>query len=227
MNERKKRTNRDIESLHVVQFFALLFQKIPGIGPLKSQMMIQLCALFGLVPFDYYTFLPMHLEGGPGKFMTEEMGWDKCVTKHLLEWNAGIVSQMQLLYNKEFTYNFFENATCEISRKSPPDDLYFQVPSIDEDMKMKNRLSLHYENKRLQFFFRVDGNRSNKWKLQMYAGGKNKINIYPVSNQGGPSLMEWSRAQSNGRLARSTKIRVNLKYLWTLDNSRQVLSSNQ
>lgn len=226
MNERTKRSNRDVESLHLVQFFALKCQDIPGIGPLKSQMMIQLCALFGLVPMEYYTFLPMHLKGGPGVFMTEEMGWDKSVDKNLLEWNAGIVSQMQLLYNKEFTYNFFENATCEISRSNPPDDLYFQVPSIDEDVKMKNRLSLCFENKRLQFFFRVDGNRCNNWKLQIYAGGKNKINLYPVGNQRGSSLMEWTRAQSNGRLARSTKIRVNLKYLWTLDNSRLVRSSN-
>jgi hypothetical protein len=114
----------------------------------------------------------------------------------------------------------FENAACEISRLNPPDDLYFQIPSIDEDAKLKNRLSLCFENKRLQFYFRVDGNRNNNWKLQMYAGGKNKINIFKGANQRGACLMEWTRAKSNGRLARSTKIRVNLKYLWTLDNSR-------
>ena len=220
MNDRTKRSNRDEESLHLVQFFAQKCQDIPGIGPLKSQMMIQLCALFGLVPLEYYTFLPMHLKGGPGVFMTEEMGWDKSVDKHLLEWNTKIVSQMQLLYNKEFTYNMFENAACEISRLNPPDDLYFQIPSIDEDAKLKNRLSLCFATKRLQFYFRVDGNRNNNWKLQMYAGGKNKINIFQGANQRGACLMEWTRAKSNGRLARSTKIRVNLKYLWTLDNSR-------
>jgi hypothetical protein len=220
MNERTKRSNRDEESLHLVEFFAMKCQDIPGIGPTKSQMMIQLCALFGLVPLEYYTFLPMHLNGGPGVFMKEQMGWDNREDKNLLQWNTEIVTQMQLLYNKELTYNMFENAACEICRKKPPDDLHFQIPSIDENKDWKNHLSLNFEKGRLQFYFRVDGNQSNNWNLQMYAGGKNKINIYPVSKKRGSSLMEWTRAQSNGRLARSTKVHVNLKLLWTLDGSR-------
>ena len=225
MNDRMKGSKTDLESLHLVQYFTTRCQEIPGIGPLKGQMMIQLCALFGLVPLEYYTFLPIHLNGGPRTFMMEEMGWDRHEDKNLLEWNVKIVSEMQLLYNKEFTYNMFENAACEISRLQPPDDLSFAIPSVSEDTIEKNKLSLDFESRRLQFYFRVDGNRNNNWRLQMFAGGKNKINVFPPRNGKGPFVMEWTRANSNGRLARSTKMRVNLKYFWTMNNARIIGNS--
>ena len=226
MNDRMKGSKTDLESLHLVQYFATRCQEIPGIGPLKGQMMIQLCALFGLVPLEYYTFLPIHLNGGPGTFMMEEMGWDRDEDKNLLEWNAKIVSEMQSLYNKEFTYNMFENAACEISRLQPPDDLHFAIPSVSEDIMEKNKLSLDFESRRLQFYFRVDGNRNNSWRLQMFAGGKNKINVFPQRNGKGPFVMEWTKAKSNGHLARSTNIRVNLKYFWTMNNARIIKKCN-
>lgn len=225
MSTRMSRSHHDVVSLQIVHEFAVEFGKIPGIGPIKSQMMVQLCALFGLVPLEYYTFLPMHLNGGPGKFMVNEMGWHKTADKNLLEWNVQIVTEMQTLYNKEFTYNMFENAACEISRRSPPDDLHFAIPSIMIDPNDKKSAFLNYTNQRLQFFFRVDGNRSNNWRLQMYAGGKNKIAVFGNSRIGrkDPFMMSWTRAQSNGRLARSTKVNINLNVLRSLDKS--ILSS--
>ena len=220
MNERMKRTTKDIETLHLVQFFTCKCQDIPGIGPLRGQMMVQLFALFGLVPLQYYTFIPMHLKGGPGTFMEEEMRWDKLSGKNLFEWNAGIVNEMQALYNKEFTYNMFENAACEISRNDVRDDLYFAIPTVSDDGTSKPRLNLDFKSRRMQFNFRVDGNRCNNWILQMYAGGKNKINVYPPTKGKGPSILEWTKARSNGLLSRTTKVRVNLSYLWTLDKAR-------
>ena len=226
MSDRMSRSHHDVVSLQLVHVFADEFSKlIPGIGPIKSQMMVQLCALFGLVPLEYYTFIPMHLNGGPGKFMVNEMGWDKTSNKNLLEWNVQIVTEMQTLYNKEFTYNMFENAACEISRRSPPNDLHFSIPSIMEDPNQKNCAFLNYTNKRLQFFFRVNGNRSNNWRLQMYAGGKNKIALFGNTRIGRKDsfMLSWTRAQSNGFLARSTNVKVNLNVLRSLDNS--ILSS--
>ena len=226
MNERMSRSHHDVVSLQLVHHFADEFSKlIPGIGPIKSQMLVQLCALFGLVPLEYYTFIPMHFNGGPGKFMVNEMGWNKTSDKNLLQWNVDIVTEMQALYNKEFTYNMFENAACEISRRYPPDDLYFAIPSIAKHPTRKDQIILDFTNKRLQFYFRVDGNRSNNWRLQMYAGGKNKISVFGNSRVGKkePLMMNWTRAQSNGFLSRSTNVKINSRVLWSLDNS--ILSS--
>ena len=218
MTERMARSNKDVQSLHLVQYFADECKEIPGIGPLKSQMMIQLFALFGLVPLEYYTFLPVHLNGGPGRFLKEEMGWIPGRNKNLLEWNVKIVSELQALYNKEFTYNMFENAACEISRNTFPNDLSYKIPSISEDPIRQKHISFDFKNERLQFYFRVDGNRSNNWRLQMYAGGKNKINVFATDKKGEPYLLSWTRAKSNGLLSRSTDVQVNLKQLWRLDN---------
>ena len=219
MRQRMEKSNSDVEILHKVQFFATECQTIPGIGPLKGQMMVQLFALFGLVPLEYYTFLPVHLNGGPGRFMREEMGWNSCEDKNLLKWNTEIVSEMQALYNKEFTYNMFENAACELSRNKSPHDLYYKIPSISKNPQDPKSISIDFVKGRLQFYFRVDGNRGNNWKLQMFAGGKNKINVFATNRKGDPYLLEWPRAKSNGLLVRATKVRVNLKQLWGLDNA--------
>ena len=225
MHERSCRQMKDVEKLHLVQFFSTELQVIPGVGTLKSQLLVQLCSLFGLVPLDYYTFLPIHLTGAPEKFMTQLMKWDKSRNSDLLLWNVQIVNELQCLYNKEFTFNMFENAACEIARKDPPLDLYYNIPTL-EKFKSKeptynlNRVSINFDKKRLQFFFRVDGNRNNSWRLQMYAGGKNKINLFASQKEeeNNQTLFRWTRAKSNGCLSVTTNVGINTKLLWKLDN---------
>ena len=81
----------DEEMLHRVNYFTAECMKINGIGSLRGQMMVQLCALFGLVPLHFYTYLPIHLNGGPGHFMKDGMNWGKGNRKsNLLRWNADI-----------------------------------------------------------------------------------------------------------------------------------------
>ena len=190
----------DSEILHRVNYFATKCTEIRGIGPLRGQMMVQLCALFGLVPLQFYTYLPIHLNGGPGGFMTNEMGWtDEGRKSNLLQWNTDILNELQALYNKEFTYNMFENAACEISRATSPNDLCYKIPSVTKYDEKTSRFRLDFETSRLQFFFRVDGNRNNNWKLQMFGGGKNKISVFGEqgSSRGNQFLLEWTRAQTN------------------------------
>ena len=148
----------DFQKLEVAQQFAFDCQTaMVGIGPLKGQMMVQLCSLFGPVPLDFYTFLPIHLKGGPGIFMKEMMNWEKTKDNSLLQWNVDIVSRLQQLYNKEVTYNLFENGSCEIGRRNPPNDLYFLIPNATKDKQ--GMIQFKFNSSCLQFFFRVDGNR--------------------------------------------------------------------
>jgi hypothetical protein len=119
----------------------------------------------------------------------------------------------------------FENAACEIARKDPPKDLYYNIPTLEKckskDPKYNsNRVSINFDKKRLQFFFRVDGNRNNSWRLQMYAGGKNKINLFgsQKEEENNQTLFRWTRAKSNGCLSVTTNVGINTKLLWKLDN---------
>jgi hypothetical protein len=115
----------------------------------------------------------------------------------------------------------FENAACEISRARPKNDVHFAIPSVRKDPNAKNQVMLDYEQMRLQFYFRVDGNRNNNWRLQMFAGGKNKISVFgnPLKGKKDPFLFTWTRAKSNGYLAKNATIIVNMKALMMLDRS--------
>ena len=216
MSIRMADTNNDIQKLQVAQQFASDCQSaMVGIGPLKGQMMVQLCALFGIVPLDFYTFLPIHLKGGPGVFMKEMMNWEKSHSKCLLQWNVDIVSKLQQIYNKEVTYNLFENGGCEIGRKNTPNDLYFLIPNATKEKQ--GRIKFTFNTSRLQFFFRVDGNRSNDWRVQMFAGGSNKIILFCDKKNKLEPVLEWPRAKSNGMISTSSKLNVNWRSLTKLD----------
>ena len=223
--EFRHRNNMDEEMLHRVNYFTAECMKINGIGSLRGQMMVQLCALFGLVPLHFYTYLPIHLNGGPGHFMKDGMNWGKGNRKsNLLRWNADIMAELHSLYNKELTYNMLENAACEIGRNTTPNDLHFNIPRVEDvgcNSSLSSRLKINFGKRRLQFYFRVDGNRNNNWKLQMFAGGKNKITVFPerTTSKNGSYFLSWTRAQSNGCLARSTKIKFNERMFATLDKS--------
>ena len=216
MSIRMADTHNDIQKLLVAQQFALECQDaMVGIGPIKGQMMVQLCALFGIVPLDFYTFLPIHLKGGPGVFMKEMMNWEKSHSKCLLQWNVDIVSKLQQIYNKEVTYNLFENGGCEIGRKNTPNDLYFLIPNATKEKQ--GRIKFMFNTSRLQFFFRVDGNRSNDWRVQMFAGGSNKIILFCDKKNKLEPVLEWPRAKSNEMISTSSKLNVNWRSLTKLD----------
>ena len=43
--------------------------KLDGIGKVRATHLIQLSALLGLIPLQFYVYLPAHMEGGTGEFM--------------------------------------------------------------------------------------------------------------------------------------------------------------
>ncbi len=200
----------DLEILCVVQRVnTYIIGEIKGIGYLRGQMIIQMCALFGLISLNYYTYLPIHLSGGgPENFMTSLMGWQKTDDKTLLQWNVKIVKEMQELFNREFTYNMFENCACEIGRATTPHDVFFKLPYlIHHESEKKVTVS---SSKKLQMFFRVDGNRNNEWSLQAFAGGKKKVIIFcdkPSKHKKKP-LLQWQRTRDSNLIPPSAKLRI-------------------
>ena len=166
----------DIEKLRIVEALtSKVADAIKGISTMRGQMIVQLCALLGLLPLDFYTHIPMHLKGGgPRTFMLEFMGWN--INENLLEWNMRIVRELQELFNKELTYNMFENGTCKIGRHQRAKDVYFILPRLTADKQMMGNPKEC--NPHLQIFFRIKGKQNSKWNLQGYAGGSKKVIIF-------------------------------------------------
>ena len=73
-------------------------QTLPGIGPLRAAHIIQLSALFGLIPIHLYIYmLPnFNVTKGPTVFFSEQMCWDKSSfqTQYIEE-----LSELQKLYS--------------------------------------------------------------------------------------------------------------------------------
>ena len=57
---------------------------IKGIGKIRGSHIIQLSALLGLIPLQLYTYLPMHNQGGTGKFLKEKFKWNNKILKIMI-----------------------------------------------------------------------------------------------------------------------------------------------
>ena len=81
LSNRKSNSDRvssDYGRLKIVQRLSGQIQSaLTGFGNLRSQALIQLSSLFGLISLDFYTYIPMHLSGGPGKFLRDYMHWEQ------------------------------------------------------------------------------------------------------------------------------------------------------
>jgi len=205
-NMRSLNQGDDLRKLIEVQRYTSCLQMFQSIGPVRSQAICQLTALFGLIPLDFYSYLPMHLSGGPGNFLRDLMGFDTNFDSKvkennaLLEWNVKTVTTLQKLYNKELTYNKFENVTCEISRQNVTNDFFYYLPWLDE-----NGTCIVPE--RLQLFFRVHGNKTNQWSLEAFDGKKRHC-IFSDNPRNSP-LLKWERSSNNGAVKMTHNLKIN------------------
>lgn len=198
----------DKEKLVLIgEFTTQLDKGIKGIRVLRGQMIVQLCALFGLLPLDFYTHIPMHVSGGgPKAFMLNLMKWNE--SDSILDWNISIVKELQALFNNELTYNMFENATCEIGRSGRAEDVFFILPKLTYIQE-----GTDYDGKDtccdLQLFFRIEGNRNSEWCLQAYAGGNKKVIVFCDNKQKHKKnpLVEWKRSKRTGFILRESKLK--------------------
>ena len=120
----KRTTSTDmLQKLKIVQSLKEDCKVIKGIGDVRSTTMINFASLLGILPLDYYVYIPMHLTGGPGKFLKNEMSWDLVVSsipggtisEKLCEWTNRELKEMQELFTSELFPNMYENGSCIIS----------------------------------------------------------------------------------------------------------------
>ena len=76
------------------------------IGPVRGTHLIQISSLLGILPLAFYSYIPMHLGGGPETFMTNwsSLGSTGKVNKgSIIEWNAIILDNLAKIFGRDFT----------------------------------------------------------------------------------------------------------------------------
>ena len=199
-DQEMKRCKNDNDRLSVViKLQHSMMKDLNGYGPLRSQLLIQCCAMFGLISIDFYEFLPCHFTGGVGKFLVEEVGYDKSPsdTNEFVQWNVGFVQQLQDIYGRNCTYNQFENLACVISRYYLRHDHFFFMPWITNTNEWS-------KEDRLQLFFRY-----NAYTKSM-EGFDGKVRFVLLSeNSPSRGLINWGRNR-NGSIDNTIPLKIDV-----------------
>lgn len=148
-----------------------LKKSLPRIGTVRSMHIVCLASLIGLLPLEFYVYVPMHMSGGTGSFLVDEMGWENQRHKFeekndnvkLITWTSKIMDEMNKNFGQEFTPNMLENACCKISRVNVAKDVHFMLPWIDCD----NEVTQKYHH---QLEFRIVGGNRREWELVCFDG---------------------------------------------------------
>ena len=176
-----------------------------GIGKVRVSHLIQLSALLGLIPLHFYVYMPIHLSGGTGFFLKNELGYlgNKIDTDQYLK----DLTLLQSIYGLNFTSNMFENMSCILGRKNEVKDVFYYLPWIKKD---DNSVSPKITEKTyVQLTFRVNVKTIKNIELLCVSDGKPSTVIStqppnsfrPVlqySNNGGHSInADWMLNQYN------------------------------
>ena len=160
--------------LHALNLIKDECEILPGIGKFRGAHLLQLSTLVGLLPFEYYVYIPLHPEGGTGNFLKETLklsdylseskGTPTRLTEEvLLDWTVAEMKHMQNLFSLDYTGNLNENLHCILGRNSQKKDVGYQLPWYDH---CSNTLT----PRDIQLAFRVSGQKKNKFLLEAYDG---------------------------------------------------------
>ena len=148
--------------------------KLYGFGPIRSSHLIQLAALLGLIPIQFYAYMPAHLVGGTGQFWINEFNFDinkksesefdTCYEKEFIN--------LQNIYGMNLTSNMVENLSCILGRKEPAKDLFYYLPWVTKDEDGNSILS---KDTNIQLTFRLKVKDIRHISLVCKSNGKETI----------------------------------------------------
>lgn len=195
-----------LERLSLVrELQSLIDKKIHGISQVRVQLLIQLLALCGLLPLNFYIDTPMHKSGGCKGYIDI---CDKSIDlrgKKLLEWNVREVESLQNTYGLDFTPAMFENLTCIIGRKAKDKkDVFYhlQWPMNSQRNNGKNQVT---DVPVFQLVFRYDSSKSSLVAFD----GKNLVEfISERKKKNFKQLISWSR-NAKGGIDRQKNLHLN------------------
>ena len=129
--------------------------KIDGVKFLRASHIIQLSSLLGLIPLQYYVYLPVHSGGGTGDFFCNEFGYTYSKDNTtIFQKYINELSSLQGIYGQNFTSNMFENLACILGRGKPRKDIYYFLPWICKDSD-RNPVIDQVTHMQLTFYIKV------------------------------------------------------------------------
>ena len=80
-----------------------------GYKDVRTQALIQSLALTGILQIKFYSYIPMHLSGGPSEFLNKYMSWStNPESNDIIAWSVSIVQKMKELYSADFDYAYLK-----------------------------------------------------------------------------------------------------------------------
>lgn len=155
-------------------------ESLPSIGELRAMHILQFATLTGLVPLEFYVYIPLHFSGGPRHWLEQGLGLKKSDFKQeeeFLAFYSEFLYELQQLFNREVTSNIVEQSSCYSARTVVRFDHWLSIPRYVNAQRKDDGskyLKGDFENCHLQHFFRVFGNRTSKWELQMFDGNEKR-----------------------------------------------------
>lgn len=182
--------------------------KIPGHGELRAMHLIQLSALIGILPLGFYVYTPMHLTGGPKKYLEQLHNYrtptNMGEAEGLLEWTVRENQELQKHFTSEFTGNMHENAACIIARGNIKKDIIYQLPWY------QSRNSNIFKSI-CQLMFRVNGYGKNDWTLECYSGGNRSVVLHSKeTEEDGTSVIMYNYSDGKQLSARDHHVNYDL-----------------
>ena len=163
-----------------------------GFGTLKAMHLVQLSSLIGLIPLEYYIYIPLHFGGGTGRFLSEGFGLTKsnCTLEELNQFNAEMLFNLRGIFNNELTSSMLEQCMCMSARSNLKKDHWLTIPSYENGKLIEDGSKFtkgEFEGETLQKYYRVNGSKAFKWKLESFNGITRSL-ILPQSDE---SFCKW------------------------------------
>ena len=167
--------------------------KLDGIGKFRATHLIQLSALLGLIPLHFYVYLPIHMSGGTGKFMSEELGYDK--NSSYLQQYASDLTFLQQIYGINFTSNMFENMTCILGRGKEVYDLFYYLPWVSSDLKNNKPTITNDTN--IQLTFRINVKSIKNIELLCRSNKKDSTVLSTILTTTTSNVLKYNKIKQN------------------------------
>lgn len=192
----KLKLYNDLKDLLKMQEDAKKNKLFKGLLTVRLDHFVSLSSLLGLLPLDYYVNVPMHLSGGPGCFMTDDVDFasqEKDIQGHtkeekLLNWNCSIMKEMENIYTRDFTPNMLENTSCIIGRGDKKRDVFYFLP------RFCSAKIVHVNQ--MQLCFRVEGYGCKDWCIEAYNG--DKLIIFSSNSQPILDIFKFRKEERSG-----------------------------
>lgn len=182
VSSKEKHVDGILKRLQIVQDFLNVLQQINSIGPVRSMHMMQLLSLIGLLDLSFYVYTPLHMSGGPAKFLVNELGKENNMSEQeVLAYNAVLLQDCRQTFNNEARSDVLEQTFCYSSRGVLKQDCFLKGIKISaaegssfiEDQSKLKRVV--FQKEKFQNFFRIKGEKKFQWNLQMFNGNELQI----------------------------------------------------